>query len=161
MDPVVLKTLIALVPVLACLATFIFLDAFKLMSLREIVLLLAGGGALAAISYFANWRAMDELPMGYTAYSLYAAPVVEETAKGALILVLFWRNRIGYMIDAAIAGFAIGAGFSVGENLFYCSIVDVERALTARGYPAGVETDVILPQNADGQVTRLHRCRVL
>src|SRR5438552_12615043 len=119
MDPVVLKTLIALVPVLACLATFIFLDAFKLMSLREILLLLAGGGALAAISYFANWRAMDELPMGYTAYSLYAAPVVEETAKGALILVLFWRNRIGYMIDAAIAGFAIGAGFSLGENLFY------------------------------------------
>jgi hypothetical protein len=33
--------------------------------------------------------------------------------------VLFAFNRIGYLIDAAIAGFAIGAGFALTENLFY------------------------------------------
>ena len=28
-------------------------------------------------------------------------------------------NRIGYKLDAVISGFAIGAGFSVIENIFY------------------------------------------
>ena len=35
---------------------------------------------------------------------------------------LFWFNRIGYKLDAVISGFAIGAGFSVVENIIYLSI---------------------------------------
>jgi len=31
-------------------------------------------------------------------------------------------NRIGYKLDAVISGFAIGAGFSVVENIFYLTI---------------------------------------
>jgi hypothetical protein len=35
---------------------------------------------------------------------------------------LFWFNRIGYKLDAVISGFAIGAGFSVVENVIYLTI---------------------------------------
>ena len=45
--------------------------------------------------------------------------MVEEALKAALIVGLFAFNRIGYLIDAAIAGFAVGAGFSLAENIFY------------------------------------------
>ena len=43
---------LALVPVLALLAVFVWLDAFKLMSFREILLLLFLGGIGAA----GGWR---------------------------------------------------------------------------------------------------------
>src|SRR3954454_15081869 len=36
-----------------------------------------------------------------------------------MIVALFRMNRIGYKLDAVIAGFAIGAGFSVVENVIY------------------------------------------
>jgi len=62
---------------------------------------------------------MDELPIGFTDYTKWAAPVVEESLKAALMMALFARNRIGFMIDAAITGFAVGAGFSLVENVFY------------------------------------------
>ncbi|HZK99431.1 MAG TPA: PrsW family glutamic-type intramembrane protease [Caulobacteraceae bacterium] len=119
MDPLVVKALIALLPVIGCLAVFQLVDAFKLIGIGEIALLLAGGAGLAAASYFANGGVMDTFPIGLGDYTRYVAPAVEETIKGLLVVGLFAFNRVGYLIDAAIAGFAIGAGFSLTENLFY------------------------------------------
>jgi hypothetical protein len=39
-----------------------------------------------------------------------------------VIIGLFWFNRIGYKLDAVISGFAIGAGFSVVENVIYLTV---------------------------------------
>jgi RsiW-degrading membrane proteinase PrsW (M82 family) len=119
MEPMILKALIALTPVVACLIVFERLDAFKLVSLSDVLMLLGAGGALTAISYFANGGVLDEFPVGFDNYARYVAPAVEESMKAALIVVLFGFNRIGYLIDAAIAGFAIGAGFALAENAFY------------------------------------------
>ena len=119
MEPLVIKALIALAPVVVCLTVFERLDAFKLVNLTEIVALLLAGGALTAISYFANGGVLDEFPVGFDDYARYVAPAVEESMKAALIVGLFAFNRIGYMIDAAIAGFTIGAGFALAENIFY------------------------------------------
>jgi len=47
------------------------------------------------------------------------APVTEETAKAALIVYLIRRHRIGFPVDAAQLGFAIGTGFALVENLYY------------------------------------------
>ena len=118
-EPLVLKALIALAPVVVCLVVFDRLDAFKLVSLSEIMTLVGAGGALTAISYFANGGVLDEFPVGFDDYARYVAPAVEESMKAALVVSLFALNRVGYMIDAAIAGFAIGAGFAVAENAFY------------------------------------------
>ena len=119
MDPVIVKALIALLPVIGCLVVFERVDAFKLVSLRDTVGLLAGGAVLATACYFANGGVLDEFPIGVGNYARYVAPILEETAKAALIIGLFAFNRIGYLIDAAIAGFAIGSGFAVAENAFF------------------------------------------
>jgi RsiW-degrading membrane proteinase PrsW (M82 family) len=118
-NPAFAHALIALLPVVVCLTVFQFLDAFRLVNLAEIAVLLVGGAGLAAAAYFANGGVMDTFPIGFDNYTRYVAPIMEESLKALLIVALFVFNRIGYLIDAAIAGFAIGAGFAVAENLFY------------------------------------------
>ena len=115
----VLHWLVALVPVLLLLALFVWFDAFKLMNLREILLLLGLGGLGALASYPVSGRLLDALPIGFSNYSRFVAPWIEEAIKGAIVVILFRMNRIGFKLDAVITGFAIGAGFSVIENIIY------------------------------------------
>lgn len=110
---------IALVPVLMLLAIFTWLDAFKLMSLFEILLLLIVGGIAALVAWPVAGRMLDTLPIGFSNYSRFVAPWLEEAIKAIAVILLFRLNRIGYKLDAVISGFAIGAGFSVVENIFY------------------------------------------
>ena len=110
---------LALVPVLLLLAVYVWLDAFKLMSLREVVVLLALGGLAALVVYPISGRVLDALPLGFSNYSRFVAPWIEEAIKAVVVIGLFWFNRIGYKLDAVISGFAIGAGFSVVENVIY------------------------------------------
>ena len=119
MDPLILKALVACMPVVACLIVFVAMDVFKLMKPSEILEMLAGGGALAAAAYFANGGLMDNFPIQFDIYTQIGSPIVEETLKGLLVVGLFAFNRVGYLVDAAITGFAIGAGFSLVENLFF------------------------------------------
>ena len=110
---------LALVPVLLLLAIFVWLDAFKLMSLHEILFLLFLGGCGALASWPVAGRFLDALPIGFNSYSRYVAPWIEEAIKAVIMIGLFRFNRIGYKLDAVISGFAIGAGFSVIENIIY------------------------------------------
>ncbi|MEA3058441.1 MAG: protease PrsW [Sphingomonadales bacterium] len=109
----------ALVPVLILLGVFVWLDAFKLISLREILALLVLGGIAALAAYPVSGVFLDRLPIGFSFYSRFVAPWVEEAIKALAIILLFRLNRIGYKLDAVISGFAIGAGFSVVENIIY------------------------------------------
>ena len=110
---------LALVPVLILLAVFVWLDAFKLMNLREILTLLVLGGICAGLAWPVSGRLLDALPIGFSFYSRFVAPWIEEAIKAAAMILLFRLNRIGYKLDAVISGFAIGAGFSVVENIVY------------------------------------------
>ncbi|HXS48891.1 MAG TPA: PrsW family glutamic-type intramembrane protease [Sphingomicrobium sp.] len=110
---------LALVPVLVLLAIFISLDAFKLMRFGEILLLLVLGGIGAGIAWPIAGRFLDTLPIGFSSYSRFVAPWLEEAIKAAIMILLFRFNRIGYKVDVVICGFAIGAGFSVVENIVY------------------------------------------
>ena len=110
---------LALIPVLVLLALLDWLDAFELVSLREVLVLLLLGGVGAVASWPVSGRLLDTLPIGFSNYSRFVAPWIEEAIKGAAIIALFRMNRIGYKLDAVIAGFAIGAGFSVIENIIY------------------------------------------
>ena len=113
---------LALVPVLVMLAVFVWLDAFKLMSFGEVLVLLLLGAAAAILAYPISGRFIDTLPIGFNNYSRYVAPWIEEALKAIVIIGLFRFNRIGYKLDAVISGFAIGAGFSVVENIIYLTI---------------------------------------
>lgn len=114
-----LKALIAMAPVLILLVVFDRLDVFNLIPMRDIALLGLAGIGLALFSFVANWRVMDGFPIGWSAYSRYVAPIIEESMKAAPIIFMFSRNRLGFKLDAAIAGFAVGAGFSMAENAWY------------------------------------------
>jgi protease PrsW len=113
---------LALVPVLLLLGLFVWLDAFKLMSLKEILFLMVLGGLAALATYPVSGRMLDTLPIGFSNYSRFIAPWIEEAIKALVVIALFWFNRIGYKIDAVLSGFAIGAGFSVVENIIYLTI---------------------------------------
>lgn len=110
---------LALLPVLLLTATFIWLDVFKLVSFRETVGLLLAGGAAAIVAYPISGYFLDALPIGFSNYSRFAAPWIEEGLKAVVIIALFRLNRVGLTLDAVIMGFAVGAGFSVVENIFY------------------------------------------
>ena len=134
------KAFIAVAPVVLLLIVFDRLDAFNLISVREIGILLGAGGLFAALSFLANWRVMDGFPIGFSAYSRYVSPIIEESLKAAPIIYLFARNRLGFKVDAAIAGFAVGAGFSVVENIWYLfTITDANvSAWLVRGFGTAI-----------------------
>lgn len=114
-----LEAPIALIPAVLFLIVLDRLDSFRLVSFTAAVAALVAGGLLAIVSYFANALAMDATGANIAAYTRYGAPVIEETLKAAVMVHLFTRARIGFMIDAAIMGFAIGTGFAFIENLYF------------------------------------------
>jgi len=114
-----LEAPIALAPTLVFLFVLDQLDSFRLVSLRAAVSTLIAGGLLAVASYFINGVAMDLTGADIQNYTRYGAPILEEVLKAAVIVYLFARARIGFLIDAAIMGFAVGTGFAFVENLYY------------------------------------------
>ena len=110
---------VALIPVLLMAALFAWLDVFKLMSPWEMIACLLLGMVAALVAWPLSGQMLDTLPMGYSFYSRIVAPWIEEALKGIALSLLFFNNRIGFKLDAIICGFAIGAGFSVIENIFY------------------------------------------
>jgi RsiW-degrading membrane proteinase PrsW (M82 family) len=115
-----LRLVLALLPVLMFLAALRVLDSYKLVSLRTVGTGLAAGAAAAALCYGINtivFRHLQENEIDH--YIHFGAPVVEELAKGAFWIFLIATARVAFMVDSAICGFAIGAGFALVENVSY------------------------------------------
>jgi len=81
------------------------------------------GCGAAALSYPVSVVWLDLVGIDFTAYTRYVAPAFEEALKALVIVVLLRHNRIGFLVDAAILGFAVGAGFAILENLYFLRIV--------------------------------------
>jgi RsiW-degrading membrane proteinase PrsW (M82 family) len=132
----VLNVALALLPVLVFLAALVLMDSFKLVPLRAVGMAI-GAGALAAVAalYLNGWLAAAS-GLGGAAFSRYVAPLVEESLKAAWVTQLVRRRRVGFLVDAAIQGFAVGAGFAVLENLDYLHRLPERHALlwTVRGF---------------------------
>jgi protease PrsW len=122
-----LRVALALLPVLMFLAALRVLDSYKLVSLRTVGTALAAGAVAAAICYGINTVIFRQLPDDQDRYIHFGAPVVEELAKGAFWIYLIATARVAFMVDSAICGFAIGAGFALVENVSYL------QALNERG----------------------------
>jgi RsiW-degrading membrane proteinase PrsW (M82 family) len=117
-----LEATLGLAPVLLYLAGLVYMDSFKLVRFRTIFGMLLMGAFAALLSYFISGFVIDGLHLDFSTYSKFYAPFVEEGLKALFIIWLFSRNRIGFMVDAAILGLAVGAGFSVLENIYYAYI---------------------------------------
>jgi RsiW-degrading membrane proteinase PrsW (M82 family) len=114
-----LRILIGLLPVFSFLLALILLDSFKLVKLRTVAGLIVAGGLSAAASLVINRQLGLALDLDLAVLTRYVAPVVEEILKSAVIIYLIARHRVAFLVDAAIIGFAVGAGFAAVENIHY------------------------------------------
>ncbi len=80
---------------------------------------IAWGMLSAAGAFFINTNLCSALSMDFHTYSRLIAPAVEELLKAMFITYVIIKGKAGFMIDASILGFSIGAGFSLIENIFY------------------------------------------
>ena len=113
------RILIGLLPVFAFLLALILLDSFKLVKLRSVAGLIAAGGLAAIASLVVNSELGNSFDLDATAFVRYIAPITEEILKSAVIIYLIARHRVAFLVDAAIIGFAVGAGFAAVENIHY------------------------------------------
>ena len=114
---------VGLLPGLIVLAVLVALDSYKLVRFRVVVAAITAGGVAAGGSYFANMAGLELTGWSLMTYSRYVSPVIEEAFKGIIIVYLIRKNRIGFPVDAAIFGFAAGAGFAMIENLYYLGVL--------------------------------------
>lgn len=113
------QIIISLLPVCLFLLALFMLDSFKLVKPRSVLLGILAGALAALACYFLNRWLLAEGAVSATVLRRYLAPVVEESLKAALLVTLFKRKKIGFMVDAAILGFAVGTGFALVENIYY------------------------------------------
>jgi RsiW-degrading membrane proteinase PrsW (M82 family) len=117
------RALLGLLPALGLLAVLVYLDGYKLVRLRAVVALLACGAAIAAATYALNQLFLERFPLPLPLFSRYVAPVGEELLKALVVVALVRAHRVGFLVDAAICGFAVGTGFGVAENLYYVHLL--------------------------------------
>lgn len=92
------------------------------------------------ICYFLNSQALSVTGLDLRTFSRYVAPLLEEGLKAVFLIYLIRSHRIGFLVDAAIHGFAIGAGFAFIENVYYLYALSGSDVLTAvvRGFGTAV-----------------------
>ena len=110
---------LALLPVLCFLVLLRGLDSYKLIPGRRVLFSLGLGAAVGGLAFLLNRWLFAELGLSRSGFSRYVAPAIEEALKLFPVLWLIARARIGFVVDAAIHGFAAGAGFAVLENVSY------------------------------------------
>ena len=114
-----LRILVGLLPVLVFLGTLLYMESYKLVRLHLIIRVFLAGASTAVVAYFVNGYAIEALSMEFIDYTRFVSPLIEESLKGLVVGYLFRRNRIGFLVDGAILGFAVGAGFAMAENMYY------------------------------------------
>jgi len=119
----VLHALLGLLPVCCFLAALVYLDSYKLVPLKWVISVIVLGCIAAIASYPLSVMGLKWLDVEFTTYTRYIAPFVEEALKGLIVWGMIRGNRIGFLVDAAIFGFAVGAGFAIFENLYYLTIL--------------------------------------
>jgi RsiW-degrading membrane proteinase PrsW (M82 family) len=110
---------VALLPVLIFLGALVYLDSYKLVGLKTVLCVIAAGGLLTVIGYFLHDFLLQQTGIDFRTFSRYVSPITEETLKALIVVYLFRSHRIGFLVDSAIMGFAVGAGFAVVENIYY------------------------------------------
>ena len=116
-----MNIVIALVPVFLMLALLQLMDSFKLVRLTS-VLTAIGAGVVAALVLLPahDWLiGVLNMTTSVRSFTRYISPLTEESLKALFIVFLLWRRRVGFLVDAAVLGFGVGAGFAVIENIDY------------------------------------------
>ncbi|WP_243738228.1 PrsW family intramembrane metalloprotease [Cellulomonas shaoxiangyii] len=129
MGPGLTGTLLALVPLALVLAGVRWLDRWEPEPRGALVFaLLWGAGVAVLVSAVVNdlaaWtvaNATGSLDAGVMAAAVVSAPIVEESAKGAGVLLLFLTRRRYFdgVVDGIVYAGVVAAGFAFTENILY------------------------------------------
>jgi len=119
----ILNVVAAFVPVTLFLLLLVLMDSFKLARPSAIAKALGWGVVAALVCDVLYGVLAPALPLSPAAFSRYVAPLTEETAKAAFVVYLIRRRRIGFPVDAAQLGFAVGTGFALVENVQYLRVL--------------------------------------
>jgi RsiW-degrading membrane proteinase PrsW (M82 family) len=127
-------------PVLVFLAALRFMDSYKLVRSRMLLESLLAGALAAGLAYLANRLLLEAAHVDRALLGRAIAPLLEETLKAAFMVWLIRTEQVGFMVDAAICGFAVGTGFGLIENLYYAGALrDLSLGLwLARGLGTAV-----------------------
>jgi len=119
-----IRIVLALAPVLLFLGALRLMDSYKLVSGPKVGAALAAGAAAAVVCFGINRDIFLQFAEYQDQYARFGAPVVEELAKGAFWIFLIATARVAFLVDSAICGFAVGAGFALVENVFYLHVLE-------------------------------------
>lgn len=106
-------------PVLLFLAALRFMDSYKLVPRSTLLESLLAGSLAAGAAYVTNRVLLEVVHVDRLLLGRVIAPLLEEGLKAAYIAWLIRTERVGFLVDAAICGFAVGTGFGIIENLYY------------------------------------------
>lgn len=136
----ILRVAVAIAPVLVFLLLLVLFDSFKLVP-RLMILRALGSGAVAAAAALTLHAWLAPVAGITTTVLIHdVAPISEETLKALALVYPLKRREVGFLVDAAIVGFAVGAGFAVVENLVYLRNLGDTRIWIwiARGFGAAL-----------------------
>ncbi|MBA3888402.1 MAG: PrsW family intramembrane metalloprotease [Acidobacteria bacterium] len=113
----------ALAPVVCLLGLLVLMDSFKLLPMRFVAQAIGAGAIAAGIALLVNQQLLETLGLPLPAVTRALAPIVEEVLKLAFVAWAIYGRRVGFPVDAAIVGFAVGTGFALVENAYYLGAV--------------------------------------
>ncbi|MEZ5160528.1 MAG: PrsW family intramembrane metalloprotease [Marmoricola sp.] len=142
----VVGAVLAALPVGPLLWCFLWLDRYE-PEPRHLLAMALGWGAFVATSGALILQLIDQgvfAPSELIAASV-VAPVTEEAAKGAFLLLLFWfrRHELDGVLDGIVYAGMIGIGFAFSENILYLSSAYVGDEDLAGGFGSAVTVFVL------------------
>jgi protease PrsW len=131
---------VSLVPVVAFLTVLMCLDSFKLVPPRRLAAVAALGAVAAIVGFFVNVTLTNLLGIDLTRAQRYLAPATEEVLKAATVMALIRSHRVGFLVDTAVCGFAVGTGFALVENVYYLRTIEHASIFmwVVRGFGTGI-----------------------
>ena len=121
-DVIALAMVLAALPVGPLVAVFLWLDRYEPEPRVLLGLGLLWGACVATMASLVLGGIGDRLIDVTTAQSTaVVAPITEEFAKGAFLLILLWwrRNELDGVLDGIVYAGMVGVGFAFVENILY------------------------------------------
>jgi protease PrsW len=134
------ETGLALLPITIFLLALVWLDSFKLVRFRNLLLAIGAGCLATGAAVLIHTLILRHTAVDMLTLSRFVAPVTEELLKFIFVYYLIRAQKVGFMVDAAIFGFAVGTGFAIVENIIYLNSLQDPGLLTwlVRGFGTAV-----------------------
>jgi len=115
---------VAVLPIIVFLFSMWMLDSFQLIGFKEILLTIFYGFIIAGLTVLIHNQLVQFFELDKRTLSQLIAPFTEESLKLLPVIILMKKHQVGFMIDAAIYGLCIGAGFAIIENIYYLNSIE-------------------------------------